>query len=165
MKVCITSTGRDTESLVDERFGRTPYFIIFNTETDTAETVENTSSGNAQGAGIGAASLIVDHGVHHLLTGRLGPKATDALQSSGIHVTEGISGQSTVKQAYDTFKQSGPSRSPKQSIDSPPQTTPSGQPGMGMGGGGGTGCGRSGGRGRCGGGGGGGRGMGGGRRR
>ncbi len=173
MKVCITSTGRDAEAHVDARFGRAPYFFIFDTDTDAVEVIENTSSGNAQGAGIGAASLILDHGANYLLTGRLGPKASDALQGSGLQVIEGISSDNTVRQAYENFKASGPSGSTTAGTGpgaSPTQGRQPGQAGggagrgMGQGGGRGMGGGRGGGMGRCGGG-GGGRGMGGGRRR
>ena len=165
MKVCITSAGKNLDSLVDARFGRTPYFIIVDTETNGVEVLENTCSENAQGAGTGAVSLVADKGIDVLLTGRVGPKAAAAFQATAIKLVEGVAENQTVREAlakftHDEFKQSGPLEQPSVGIARPASQGTETGTGRGMGCGGGRGMG--GGRGKgCGGG----RGMGGGGRR
>ncbi len=103
MKVCITSTGKELDSLVDARFGRTPYFIVVDTETNDVEVFENTCSENTQGAGTGAVSLVVDKGIDVLLTGRVGPKAAIAFQATDVKLVEGMAENQTVREALAKF--------------------------------------------------------------
>lgn len=168
MKLCITSTGNTMTSAVDPRFGRAPYFMLIDTETDQAQAIENTAVADAQGAGIGAARIMLDQGVEALLTGHLGPNAQDALRGSGIQLIEGVSGEMNVEEALNHYRDSIGKVSPQKSDETSPQTTETGQPGTGRGPGMGAGRGLGGGGRGMGGrgmGGGGGRGMGGGRRR
>jgi len=57
MKLCITSTGKDIEANIDTTFGRAPYFLIIDTETNATEVVENTAATQGQGAGIAAGQV------------------------------------------------------------------------------------------------------------
>ena len=41
MKIAVTSTGRTIDSEVDVRFGRSPYFLIVDTDTMEVEAIEN----------------------------------------------------------------------------------------------------------------------------
>ena len=104
MKLCITSSGRDMDSKVDERFGRTPYFLIIDTDTIEFETVKNTALLLGRGAGVKAAQIISDKGAEVLLTGIVGPNAFAALRSAKIKIYEGASEVNTIKDALDDFK-------------------------------------------------------------
>jgi len=44
MKIAITSIGAKLEDKVDPRFGRCHYFILFDTETNKFEAIENTGA-------------------------------------------------------------------------------------------------------------------------
>lgn len=106
MKIAITSTGRDIDSLVDERFGRARFFVIVDPETGEYEAVDNLVNMDAlQGAGVQASQEIVSRGVQWLLTGHVGPKAFQALNAAGVSIGTGASG--TVKEAIDRFKAGG----------------------------------------------------------
>ncbi|MCI5148896.1 MAG: hypothetical protein D3916_05830, partial [Candidatus Electrothrix sp. MAN1_4] len=97
MKLCITAAGNDLNAATDAAFGRAPWFVLVDTEsgaTQQGQGIENSNSQAAQGAGIAAAQTMTEHGVDAVLTGRLGPKAKTALESSGIGMYEGL-GQST----------------------------------------------------------------------
>jgi predicted Fe-Mo cluster-binding NifX family protein len=107
MKLCVTSTGRDLNSRVDERFGRADYFLIIDTETMSAEVVANTAQSAGQGAGIGAAQIVADKGAEALLTGVVGPNAFQALKEAGIRIYEGLSDNDTAKEALEKFKKGG----------------------------------------------------------
>jgi predicted Fe-Mo cluster-binding NifX family protein len=87
MKICVTSSGASLESPFDNRFGRAPYFIIYNSDDKSFSAIDNSVNINAsQGAGIQAAQLIADSGAKVLLTSNLGPKAGELIYASGIKV-------------------------------------------------------------------------------
>lgn len=127
MKLCITSTGRDMAAKVDTRFGRAPYFIIIDTDTNGLEVVVNSAVEQSQGAGIGAATLILDKNIDALLTGRLGPNALKVFQESGIKLCEGVSSEDTVQEALAKFNKGEYHDTPS------PQEVPSIGPGGGRG--------------------------------
>jgi len=58
MKIVITSTGTSLDSNVDPRFGRCAYFILYDTDSDTFEAIENASRNAMGGAGIQSGQLI-----------------------------------------------------------------------------------------------------------
>ena len=148
MKICITSTGKEIEAKVDPRFGRAPYFLIVDTDTDAIEMLENNAAEETQGAGIGAAQLMSDKGVDGVLTGRVGPNALTAFQAAGVALYEGVSSQETVKEALTKFKNGEYSNNPTPAGGSPQGQKPGRGLGRGMGGGGGQGRGMGGGGGR-----------------
>lgn len=102
MKICITSAGSSLDSNVDPRFGRCPYFIIYDTGSDTFESIENTSRQAMGGAGIQSGQLIVSKGVEAVLSGNFGPNAFRVLQTAGIKTYSGVTG--TVKEAIEKYK-------------------------------------------------------------
>ncbi|ROQ93387.1 NifB/NifX family molybdenum-iron cluster-binding protein [Desulfosoma caldarium] len=103
MKVAVSCTGKDVNSQVDPRFGRTAFFLLVDTETLDFEVVSNSQNLQAaQGAGVQAASLIAQMKPAAVLTGHCGPKAFQVLQAAGIPVYVGVSG--TVKEAVARFK-------------------------------------------------------------
>ncbi len=102
MKICITSTGTSLDSNVDPRFGRCPFFIIYDTNTDTFEAIENTSRQAMGGAGIQSGQLIASKNVEAVLSGNFGPNAFRVLQAANIKMFSNVSG--TVKEAIEKFK-------------------------------------------------------------
>ncbi len=87
MKIAITSTGKSLDSAIDSRFGRAKTFIVFDTETNGFEAIDNAQNLNAsQGAGIQAAQNLVNAGAEILITGHCGPKAFKTLVAGNIKV-------------------------------------------------------------------------------
>jgi len=87
MKIACTTSGTDLDAPLDKRFGRAPRFLIVDTETGSTELIENTLNRNsAQGAGIQAATVLINHEVNSLITGQCGPKAFELLKRSAIRV-------------------------------------------------------------------------------
>jgi predicted Fe-Mo cluster-binding NifX family protein len=102
MKIAVTSTGKDIQSAVDPRFGRCAAFVVYDTETEQAEAVDNSQNLNApQGAGIQAGQTVSDLGAQAVVTGHCGPKAFRVLKAAGIDVVVGAEG--TVKEAIDRY--------------------------------------------------------------
>ena len=158
MKICVTSQGGSLDSLVDARFGRCAYFIIYDTEKDSFESFSNPNINSPSGAGISSAQFVANKGVNTVLTGNVGPNSFGVFQASGIQVITGLAGL-TVKEAIDKFKkgQLNPTPNPNlpghfgmmgssASVNNPQQNIPystSGfMPGFGMGRGMGMGRGR-----------------------
>ena len=106
MKLCITSTGKDIDSGVDEHFGRASYFVIIDTNTMDFEVVPNTAQAAGQGAGIRAAQIILDKGAEAMLTGIVGPKAFAALRAANVKIYEGASRADSVRDAVERFNKS-----------------------------------------------------------
>lgn len=68
------------------RFGRCPYFLIVNTETQKVEALENKGVQAARGAGVSAAQIIADSGCEIVITGNVGPNAFYTLNAAGIKI-------------------------------------------------------------------------------
>lgn len=102
MKIAITSMGTKLEDKIDPRFGRCHYFILFDTETNKFEAIENTGAQGMGGVGIQSGQIMADKGVETVLTGSCGPNAFQTLQAAGIKVITRVSG--TVQEAIDKFK-------------------------------------------------------------
>ncbi len=102
MKIAITSMGAKLEDKVDPRFGRCHYFILFDTDTNKSEAIENTGAQGMGGVGIQSGQIMADKGVKVVLTGSCGPNAFQTLQAAGIKVITGVNG--TVQEAIDKYK-------------------------------------------------------------
>lgn len=102
MKIAITSTGPKLEDKIDPRFGRCHYFILFDTDTNKFEAIENTGAQGMGGVGIQSGQIMANKGVEVVLTGSCGPNAFQTLQAAGIRVITGVTG--TVQEAIDKFK-------------------------------------------------------------
>ena len=103
MKIAITSKGKDLNSEVDPRFGRTAWFLVIDTESGEYEALDNQQNmSSAQGAGIQAGEKVASAGVDAVLTGHCGPKAFRTLNAAGIKIFVGVGG--TVEDALNDFK-------------------------------------------------------------
>jgi predicted Fe-Mo cluster-binding NifX family protein len=102
MKICVTTSGKALDSLVDPRFGRAAYFAIVDSESMAFETVPNAAVSAMGGAGIQAAQTLAKKGVDVLITGNVGPNAFQALTSAGIKVIVGASG--TVQEVIEKYR-------------------------------------------------------------
>jgi len=102
MKIAVTAQGDDLDAEVDERFGRAEKFILYDTETDGFECVDNAQNLNApQGAGIQTAETVSRLGAECVVTGHCGPKAFRTLTAAGLKVYTGAQG--TVADAIEQF--------------------------------------------------------------
>ena len=103
MKIVISAAGETLDSLIDRRFGRAAYFILYDQDSQSFEVTDNSPNLNAvQGAGIQAAETVVRLGAEALISGHCGPKAFRVLAAAGVAVytTEA----DTVGEALEAFK-------------------------------------------------------------
>jgi predicted Fe-Mo cluster-binding NifX family protein len=98
MKIAISAGGGSLDSPFEPRFGRVPGFILYDSESEEAQYIDNTANMDLQqGAGIKTAQSIAEQGTEVLITGKVGPKALRALEQKDIRIVEG-SGR-TVREA------------------------------------------------------------------
>lgn len=87
MKIAVSSQGPSAGDLFDHRFGRAPYLLVYDTQSEAWNSFDNAENREAQsGAGIGAATKVAETGATVVVTGRVGPKAEQALGAAGITV-------------------------------------------------------------------------------
>jgi len=93
MKVAVTSIGETLESPVDQRFGRTRFFILYDTETEAWSVHDNKQNLEAmQGAGIQAGQKVMELGAQAVITGHCGPKAFATLTAGGMEIYQDAEG-------------------------------------------------------------------------
>ncbi|MDZ7722773.1 MAG: NifB/NifX family molybdenum-iron cluster-binding protein [candidate division KSB1 bacterium] len=92
--------------MIDPRFGRAKYFMIFDSESGDITFLDNEQNlQSPSGAGIQSAQTIVNAGVDSLLTGHCGPKAFRALNAAGVSVYTHVQGDVTdAIEAFQTGK-------------------------------------------------------------
>lgn len=86
MKIAIPVDEKSMLSTVCVSFGRTPYFLFYNTDTKEAEFFDNSAISAQGGAGIKAAQKIVDEKSQALLTIRCGENAAEVLHGAEIKI-------------------------------------------------------------------------------
>ncbi len=86
MKIVIPVDEKDMATNVCVSFGRAPYFLVYDTETQESLFLDNSAAASTGGAGIKAAQTIVDNKADALLTPRCGENAADVLKAADIKI-------------------------------------------------------------------------------
>ncbi len=102
MRVAVTSTGPNLDSLVDPRLGRALYFVVVDPDTMEFEAHPNPGVQMGSGAGITAVQFVTSLGVNCIITGHVGPNALQALQAAGIRIL--AAPPTTVREAVEAYK-------------------------------------------------------------
>jgi predicted Fe-Mo cluster-binding NifX family protein len=92
MKIAVSSSGMDLDSLIDPRFGRCAYFLMVETDDMSFEVFDNQSTASGGGAGIQSAQFISSKGAQAVITGNCGPNAVKTLAAGGIEMFLGNTG-------------------------------------------------------------------------
>lgn len=143
-KIAVSSQGQDLQSQVDPRFGRAAYFLVIDEQDMSCTVLDNTQARDmSSGAGIQAAETVARAGATVIVTGMVGPKAYQALETAGVAVVQDAKG--SVEEAVQAYRAG--------SLGSGDSSPAGGRGKGGGGGGGGKGGGKGGGRGMGGGGG------------
>lgn len=92
MRIAVSAAGSSIDSSVDERFGRCAFFVLFDENTGQTRAISNDGVSAAEGAGIKSAGLLLRNHVDVVVTGRVGPKAMQALLAGRVAVYTGVAG-------------------------------------------------------------------------
>ncbi|MDZ7740490.1 MAG: NifB/NifX family molybdenum-iron cluster-binding protein [Bacteroidota bacterium] len=105
MKIAFTTKGPDWNAMMDPRFGRSRFFLIYDEEKDVFKYFDNSTIENeAHGAGPKTAQKLYNHGAKVILTGNgPGGNAARVLEKAGIDIYVGA-GDMNVKEAYHAYK-------------------------------------------------------------
>jgi predicted Fe-Mo cluster-binding NifX family protein len=93
VKVAISSCGDTLDSIIDRRFERCPYFIIFDTVTMNFDSKSNIGTVKKDGTGSSALDLILNNGVEAVITGDMRQKAYKILSDADKKIITGVSGR------------------------------------------------------------------------
>ncbi len=102
MKIAIPSEGKEFDSAVCQSFGRTDYFILADTETQSFSVLDNGAAAAEGGAGIKAAQAIADSGAKAVVTFHCGENAANVLKAAEIKILKAV--PATVREIVEKFK-------------------------------------------------------------
>jgi len=102
MKLCFPSeTNNGTNSIVYGHFGSAPIFIIYDTETNTTDTINNQNLGHDHGM-CNPLQALDGKSVDAIVVGGIGAGAISKLNAMGIKVYR--ASEDTIKKNIDLFK-------------------------------------------------------------
>jgi predicted Fe-Mo cluster-binding NifX family protein len=105
VKLIISAQNPSLESQVDRRFGRSPWLVLYDTETNQWEAFQNPGVTQSGGAGVAAAQFVVDQNAEVVISGDFGPNASRAFQTANVDMRRFTESTATVQDAVDHFKQ------------------------------------------------------------
>ncbi len=105
MKIAFTTKGTNWDSMMDPRFGRAEFLLLYDEEKDEFTNIDNRAVQNeAHGAGPQTAQKLFELHPDILITGNgPGGNAATVLEKAGIKLYIGA-GQMTVKEAYQSYQ-------------------------------------------------------------
>jgi predicted Fe-Mo cluster-binding NifX family protein len=92
MKIVLPVDENMSGTAVCPSFGRAPYFLVYETDTEESVFLDNSAAASQGGAGIKAAQNIVDQKAVVLLAPRCGENAAAVLSVAGIQIYRTDSG-------------------------------------------------------------------------
>ncbi len=101
MKVAITSTGNTLDSLLDQRFGRCAYFVIYDIESKAIEYIPNPNKEATGGAGPSSVQLVASRDVKKIISGEFGVKIKPLLDSLKIQIIAIKEPNKTIKEIIE----------------------------------------------------------------
>lgn len=85
MRIAVASTGKESSSKIELRFGRARYIIIHDTGKSEFEVIDNQEfSELTSGAGVKAAEAIVYRNVDYVVSQNFGPKALQIFKAANV---------------------------------------------------------------------------------
>ena len=105
MKIAFTTKGTEWDSMMDPRFGRTEFLLVYDDENEKFNYYDNREIAEvAHGAGPQTAQKLFELHPDILITGNgPGGNAAVVLEKAGIKIFIGA-GDKTVKEAFDAYK-------------------------------------------------------------
>jgi predicted Fe-Mo cluster-binding NifX family protein len=105
MRIAFTSKGTDWDSMMDPRFGRTEFLLVYDEEKNELIHFDNRDIEDvAHGAGPKTAQKLFDLKADVLITGNgPGGNAASVLEKAGVKIFTGA-GEGTVRQALTAYE-------------------------------------------------------------
>ncbi len=103
MKLIVPVENKSLDAPVCPSFGRTPLYVLVDTENGNHEFLDNAAAASQGGAGIKAAQMLVDSGAAAIITYRCGENAAQVLNAAGVKMYKAQDG--SVKDNIAAFKE------------------------------------------------------------
>jgi predicted Fe-Mo cluster-binding NifX family protein len=105
MKIVFTSTGNTWDSIIDPRFGRAEYLVLYDEESDSLSATDNSAVKNeAHGAGTATAQKMYELKPDVLITGN-GPGGNAAAALKKLNLKVYINAhEMTLRMAYEKYR-------------------------------------------------------------
>lgn len=84
MKIAVPADENKTD--ICASFGRTPYFLFYETETKLTEIMKNPAADAEGGAGLKASQFVADQNADTVITARCGENAAEVLREAEITI-------------------------------------------------------------------------------
>jgi predicted Fe-Mo cluster-binding NifX family protein len=92
MRIALPVNDKDIKSEICPSFGRTPYFLIYDTAEKSSVFLDNLAAQSTGGAGIKTAQMLVDQSIKVIIAPRYGENAAKVLIDGDIKVYKNIAG-------------------------------------------------------------------------
>ncbi len=93
MKVAFSVNTQTENPNLERRFGRCPYFLVVDTETQNRTLLSNPGLDSPHGAGTQAAQFLVGENIEAVISGDIGPNAYSVLDAAGVEMYSAGEGQ------------------------------------------------------------------------
>ena len=84
MKLVLPVESKSLDAPVCPYFGRTPFYVLFDTDSGEHEFLDNDAVTSQGGAGVRASQALVNSGAEVLITYRCGENAAQVLNAAGV---------------------------------------------------------------------------------
>jgi predicted Fe-Mo cluster-binding NifX family protein len=101
MKVIVSSTGSDVDSVISPVFGRAKFYLLVNTEDFSFDSFENPAVTQSGGAGIQAAQFVLKKKPESVISSNIGPNAYEVLTAGSVPCY--IATDGTVRETVEAF--------------------------------------------------------------
>ena len=102
MMIAIPASENNINAIIDERFGRCPFFCFYNAETGTIEFKKNILGNHAGGVGPQVSDFLANEGINKVYAVEFGPKAKDVLDKLKVE-TQIIESGHTIREIIGMF--------------------------------------------------------------
>lgn len=101
MKVIVSSTGNEVDSVISPVFGRAKFYLLVNTDDFSFESFENPAVSQSGGAGIQAAQFVLKKNPEAVISSNIGPNAYEVLTAGSVPCY--IATDGTVRETVEAF--------------------------------------------------------------
>ena len=102
MRIAIPVDDNNIKGNVCVSFGRAPYFMFYDTDSNDSSFILNSAANSQGGAGIKAAQIIADNEADVLITPRCGQNAAEVLDAAKIKIYK--ASNSTIEENLNELK-------------------------------------------------------------
>jgi predicted Fe-Mo cluster-binding NifX family protein len=100
--IAIPVSENNLNSIIDDRFGRCPFFCFYSTETGKTEFKKNIPGNDAGGSGLQVSEFLVNEGIKKVYAVEFGPRAKALLDKLKVE-TRIIESGHTVREIINMF--------------------------------------------------------------